>query len=81
MDYCLQVFRLGMIHDENWVVYLCNVGSAAQSMFPCDQGTEDAYTREVRGKLSNVLSPTGKGVHVLWRLYWETLSISCKGSV
>lgn len=47
IDYCLQVFRLGMIHDENWVVYLCNVGSAAQSMFPCDQGPEDAYTREV----------------------------------
>lgn len=48
IGYCLQVhFRLGMIHVENWVVYLCNVGGAAQSLFPCDQGPEDAYTREV----------------------------------
>lgn len=74
-----------MIHDENWVVYLCNVCGAAQSLFPYDQGPKDAtvgpYTREVWGKLSHVLSPTGKGVHVLWRLYWEILSISCKGSV
>lgn len=51
IDYCLQVFRLGMIHDENWVDYLCNVDGVAQRLFPYDQGPKDAtvgpYTHEV----------------------------------